>query len=190
MVITNDELNQLPIAEFPGTIEVIDTIERSIWACDVLRKASLIGFDTETRPSFRKGVQNELSLIQLSLYETCFLFRISKLGEIPQALINIFDSKTIKLIGLSLKDDFDKIRKMTSLNPNNFVDLQNVVKGHNIEEQSLRKIYALLFQQRISKGQRLSNWDAEVLAPAQQMYAAMDAWACLRIYTKLMDNKL
>lgn len=186
MVITNDELNLLPKEVFSGVIETIDTIDQAKEACSILLKSELVGFDTETKPSFKKGIQHELSLVQLSLDNVCFLFRINKLGSIPQELIDVFNSRATKLVGLSLKDDFDKIRRIASVKPENFIDIQGIIEQYNIEEKSLRKIYALLFQKRISKGQRLSNWDADRLSPAQQMYAAIDAWACLRIYKKLM----
>ncbi|MDL2215019.1 3'-5' exonuclease domain-containing protein 2, partial [Dysgonomonas sp. OttesenSCG-928-M03] len=149
-----------------------------------LEKFDTIGFDTETRPSFTKGQTRKIALMQLSTEDTCFLFRLN-LIDIPESLIHILVNPKVRKIGLSLKDDFSAIRKRMQLVPENFIELQSYVKKFGIEDNGLQRIYAILFGEKISKGQRLSNWEADILTEAQQKYAALDAWACLQIYNKL-----
>ena len=100
----------------------------------------------------------------------------------------LVNDKILK-IGLSLRDDFGAMRKRTDIKPANFLDLQNYVGQFGIEDASLQKIYAILFDKKISKGQRLSNWEADVLTEQQKKYAALDAWACLKIYNQLNQDK-
>lgn len=185
--ISKEEISKLPVAIFPGRTIVVQSESEARKAVEYLNSFDLLGFDTETRPSFQKGRSHKISLIQISTDDTCFLFRLNLLG-IPQFLRDLLTNQNIKIIGLSLKDDFSAIRKRTSLDAVNYVELQSYVKKFGIEDNSLQKIYAILFAEKISKSQRLSNWEADILSPAQQHYASLDAWACLRIYKKL--NKL
>lgn len=182
--ISKDQISLLPTAVFPGRIIVVQTEKDVEKATSYLKGQSLIGFDTETRPTFTKGVQRIIALMQLSTEDTCFLFRLNYI-DIPESLVQILENTEIKKIGLSLKDDFSAIRKRMPLELRNFIELQSFVKQFGIEDNSLQRIYAILFGEKISKGQRLSNWEADVLSEAQQKYAALDAWACLRIYKKL-----
>ena len=185
MVTNKDEINDLSIETFKGNIIIIDSEKLVKDACDYLSSCKVVGFDTESKPAFQKGVENTLSLIQLASEEKCFLFRINVMDTIPKPLNDFLTSKKTKKVGLSLKDDFARIKKFTTKNPENTIDIQNVIEKYNIEDKSLKKIYATLFKKRITKKQQLSNWDAEELSKAQQMYAAIDAWACLKIYEKL-----
>lgn len=187
--ITKEEISELPVAIFPGRIIVVQTENEAKKAVEYLLKYNLLGFDTETRPSFKKGKSNKISLMQIATDDSCFLFRLNFIGY-PLFINELLTNETIKIIGLSLKDDFAAIRKRTKLDKvnYNYIELQSYVKKFGIEDNSLQKIYAILFGEKISKSQRLSNWDTDVLTPAQQKYAALDAWACLKIYNKL--NKL
>jgi len=127
-------------------------------------------------------------LIQLATHERCYLFRLNKLGGVPKPLANfLVDSKTVK-IGLALTDDFRNIRKSIDFQPVNFIDLQKFVPAYGIEVASLQKMYAIMFGKKISKRTRLTNWEAYELTDAQQQYAAIDAWACLRIYERLISG--
>lgn len=182
--ITKAELSTFKQETFPGRIIVIQDDAEAEKACAYLNKFGAIGFDTETRPAFRKGVSHQIALMQLSTDDTCFLFRLNLIG-LPDCLANILINPAIKKIGLSLKDDFSAIHKRKAIVPTNFVELQSFVKDYGIEDNGLQRIYGILFGKRISKGQRLSNWELEVLSDAQKMYAALDAWACLRIFNEL-----
>lgn len=184
--ITKEAISQLPVEEFTGRIIVIDTESDTEKAISYLSGFKAVGFDTETRPSFKKGQRFKISLMQISTDEACFLFRLNRIN-IPEVLENFLADENILKIGLSLRDDFGAIRKRTETKPVNFIDLQNFVKDFGIEDASLQKIYAIVFQKKISKGQRLSNWEADVLTEAQKKYAALDAWACLKLYNHLKE---
>lgn len=182
--ITKEEIAKLAVEEFKGRIITVLTKEDTDKAVDYLLRYPIVGFDTETRPSFKKGQRYKISLMQISTEDTCFLFRLNHIG-IPESLEKFLHSEGTMKIGLSLRDDFGAIRKRTDIEPANFLDLQNFVGKFGIEDASLQKIYAILFNKKISKGQRLTNWEADILTESQKKYAALDAWACLKIYNLL-----
>ena len=186
--ITKEEISTLPVEEFAGRIIVIQTKAEADKAVEYLMKYDLVGFDTETRPSFKKGQYYKVSLIQISTDDTCFLFRLNYIG-FPESLKQFVSSPEVTKIGLSLRDDFGALRKRSSVEPGNFIDLQSIVGSYGIDAASLQKIYAILFKKKISKGQRLSNWEADVLTEPQKKYAAVDAWACLTIYKHLNNHE-
>lgn len=186
--ITKEELAKLTQEVFTGRIIIVQNESEAIKAVSYLEKATAVGFDTETRPAFRKGVTHKIALMQLSTEDTCFLFRLNNIG-LPDCLANVLENPAIKKVGLSLKDDFSAIHKRKALALTNFIELQSFVKDYGIEDNGLQRIYGILFGKRISKGQRLSNWEADVLSDAQKMYAAIDAWACLRIYNELKNRE-
>lgn len=186
--ISKEALGELPTEVFDGRIIVVQTIDEAEKAVQYLSSFHIIGFDSETRPTFKKGRQNKIALIQLSTVDTCFLFRTNLIG-IPDCLSSILSSADITKIGLSVHDDFSAINSLRKIKPQNFVELQQMVKSYGIQDASLQRIYGILFEKRISKRQRLSNWEADILSDAQKHYAALDAWACLRIYSKLIENK-
>ena len=182
--IDKSAISAMPTVVFEGRIITIDTATDVDKAVKALSQESVVGIDTETRPSFRKGVQHNVSLIQLSTPDTCFLIRLNRTG-IPDSLIAFLEDKQIAKIGLSLHDDYQALNKRRKFKAGGFVDLQKEVGNFGIEEMSLQKIFAIIFKQRISKSQQLSNWENDVLTDKQKLYAATDAWACLEIYNKL-----
>ncbi len=182
--ITKEQLTSLPTVSFPGQITVIDTVEDAATALRQLRMHAVVGFDTETKPSFRKGRTNMVSLIQISTDSHCYLFRLNHIG-LCECIREFIEDPTVIKIGLSLKDDFHVMHKLAEFTPAGFVDLQTFVKQYEIADCSLQKIYGIIFNQRISKSQRLSNWEADNLTQSQQIYASIDAWACLKIYNHL-----
>lgn len=186
MSITKEEIALLEIEEFPGSIYVIQNEKEIEKAINHLSRHTLIGFDTETRPAYKKGTAHAAALIQLAIDESCYLFRINKTG-FTQPLIDFLSNPMIKKIGLSIKDDFITMRRRAKFTPSGFEELQEIVPKYGITDTSLQKVYALLFNKKISKNQRLSNWEADTLTESQKKYAALDAWACLRIYKKLMN---
>lgn len=186
--ITKEQLKQLPQAKFMGAIEVINSKNTAMKAISYLNNQKILGIDSETRPAFVKGRSYKVALLQISSNEICFLFRLNKIGLIPE-LIELLENPTIKKVGLSLRDDFMMLRKRAAFQQKNCIDLQEYVKLFGIKDKSLQKIYAILFKEKISKAQRLSNWEATELSEAQQRYAATDAWTCLRIYNLLEDLK-
>lgn len=152
-----------------------------------LRHECLIGFDTETRPSFTKGIRHNISLLQLATRTTAYLFRLQMIG-LNETLKALLEDPTVVKVGLSTHDDFRSLQRWMPCAPKGFIELQHYVKAFGIEEMSLQKIFAIVFNERISKTQQLSNWEINPLTPAQCKYAAIDAWACLFIYYK-MENK-
>jgi ribonuclease D len=182
--ITKEEIAAFDTEEFSGPISVIDTPDKAEDAVNCLLGFRNLGFDTETRPTFRKGNLNSVALIQLATDSQCYLFRLNCIG-FSSPLIRLLSNVNIRKIGLSLKDDFTTMSRRMKFTPQGFIDLQAIISEHDIADTSLQKIYAILFQKRISKSRQLSNWEAEKLSDAQQKYAALDAWACLKIYEKL-----
>lgn len=182
--IDKNEISAMPTVAFEGRIITIDTPQAVDQAIIALSKESHVGIDTETRPSFRKGVQHDVSLIQLSTADTCFLIRLNRTG-MPASLVAFLENKDIAKIGLSLHDDYQALCKRRKFKAGGFIDLQKEVGNYGIEEMSLQKIFAIIFAQRISKSQQLTNWENDVLTDKQKLYAATDAWACLKIYNEL-----
>lgn len=179
--ISKEELGAMQVTSYPGAISVIETPSQAHMALRALAKEKMVGFDTETKPSFRKGCRHNVALMQISTADRCFLFRLNKLG-ICAELKAFLENPDIMKIGLSVHDDFGAIRRTEDFEPGGFVDLQELVRKYDIADISLQKIYAIVFGERISKGQRLTNWEADTLTEAQQAYAALDAWACLKLY--------
>ncbi len=182
--ISKEAVSEMPQVTFPGTIHVIDKMSMVKAAVSFLRKCDIVGFDTETRPSFKRGRMHKVALIQLSSLSESFLFRVNKIG-IPLVLRNYLEDKNCLKVGLSVHDDVNAMRRYTDINPDGFVDVQDLARQNHISDISLQKIYAILFGERISKGQQLSNWEADTLTEAQQRYASIDAWTCINIYNHL-----
>lgn len=185
--ISKEQLSAMPAVEFPGAITVIENRADAVKALEYLSTCGVVGFDTETKPTFRKGQTNSVALIQMSTLDHSYLFRLNKLGFCEE-LKAFMESETPVKVGLSLHDDFHVLHRIAEFEAHGFVDLQSVVKSFHITDLSLQKIYAILFHARISKSQRLSNWEASQLSVSQMLYASIDAWACLRIYLHLMDG--
>ncbi len=179
--IAKQEVSTLPVAAFGGRIVTIQTEADTDKAVAYLMNYSMVGVDTETRPSFVSGRNHKVALLQVSTDEVCFLFRLNYIG-LPASLQRFLEDKRVMKIGLSLKDDFGALHKRSDFEPGAFLELQQYVGEFGIDDKSLQRVYAILFGQRISKAQRLSNWEADVLNDKQKLYAATDAWACLKIY--------
>ncbi len=189
IAISKEAVAEMPSVSFTGGITVVDTPALAREALSVLNQTRTVGFDTETRPSFHKGRLYNVALMQLSTDDHCYLFRLNRIG-ISEGLRHFLENPEIIKIGLSVHDDFSVMRRLVhDIYPQGFIDLQEYVKYFHINDISLQKIYAIVFGERISKTQRLSNWEAETLTPAQQTYAAIDAWACLRLYRHLRSGE-
>lgn len=183
--ISNEQTALLPAIEFRGEIRIIEH-ERDIDdACRYLSEQPLVGFDTETRPSFRPGVTHRVSLLQLSSPERCYLFRLNKI-PLAKPILRLLENRNLPKIGADVAGDLRSLRQIRHFRDGGFVDLQSIAPQWGIEEKSLRKMSAIVLGRRVSKAQRLSNWEANVLTPQQKMYAATDAWVCISIYEKLL----
>ena len=186
--IDNDTVASLPAARFDGRIVIIDSEEQIEAACRDLSASEIIGFDTETRPSFRAGVSYKVSLLQLSTRECCYLFRLCHI-RLDNRILKILGSRRILKVGASVAGDIRALHALRSFKADGFIDLQNEAERWGIEEKSLRKLSAITLGERVSKAQRLSNWEAETLTPQQQEYAATDAWVCVRILDELLQHE-
>ena len=173
---------------FNGRIEVIYTVTQAERAVDFLLSQPLLGFDTETRPAFSKGQHYKCSLMQVSTPNICFLFRLNSIGMCP-AIVRLLSDRQVTKVGLAWNNDLLGLHQLGDFEAGSFVDLQGLVKEIGIEDQSLVKIYANLFGERISKAERLSNWERDILKDSQKLYAAIDAWACVKIYEEVMRLK-
>lgn len=184
VTISKQQLADLPAAAYYGKALVVDSEEDAVKAAEVLRNADIIGFDTETKPSFKRGATYNVALLQLSTRDICFLIRLNRIG-LPKPIQEILENPSLLKVGVSIHDDFRNLQKVYDLNPEGFIDLQNFVKNFGIVDNSLSRIYAVLFGKRISKGQRLTNWEASELTAHQCGYAALDALSCIEIYERL-----
>jgi ribonuclease D len=178
----------LPRALFEGRMVVVLSESEAQKAVDYLLSQPLLGVDTETRPSFRKGCANKVSLLQVSSHDICFLFRLNLLGLSP-SVKRLLEDVMVPKIGLSWHDDLHMLFQLGDFQPGLFLDLQQLVREIGVEDLSLQKLYANFFGQRISKRERLTNWEADVLKDKQKQYAATDAWACIMLYEELLRLK-
>lgn len=185
--ITNDEINEMPVGHFPGRVLVVDSEETMREAEAVLRDATLVGYDTETRPSFQKGLKYGMALVQIATADTALLFRV-KMIPLSDAIRAILSSPEVIKIGAAIRDDIRGMRRVAEFCPAGFLDLQTLVGRWGIEELSVKKMAAIVLGMKISKAQRLTNWEAVRLTEAQQDYAAMDAWVCREIYLRLRQD--
>ena len=179
---------QLPTVTFPGKTMVVMSESEAEKAVHFLLSQDILGVDTETRPSFKKGETHMVSLLQVSTSDVCFLFRLNHIGITP-AILRLLENKAVPMVGLSLHDDMLSLHKRVAFTPGYFIDLQDLVGELGIEDLSLQKLYANLFHQKISKRQRLTNWDSDVLNDKQKAYAALDAWACINLYKEISRLK-
>jgi ribonuclease D len=187
--IDKEELKKLPLQAFPGTIHVIDSVAGMQKYLPVLKQEKVLGFDTETRPSFRKGRVNKISLVQFATPFHAFLFRLTALN-LPDELIELFEDDSIIKVGAALHDDLIDLRRIRDFKAGGFLDLQKYVEAFGIENKGVAKLAGIILGFRISKNQQLSNWDVDKLSDAQKEYAATDAWVCLKIYLELQNYQL
>lgn len=185
--IDNNETAQLLAIEFKGEICIIDREEQIEEACRYLAAQPVIGFDTETRPSFKAGVSYRVSLLQLASEERCYLFRLNRI-PLAKPLLNLLENAKLPKIGADVAGDLRSLGQLRHFRAAGFIDLQQEVGAWGIEEKSLRKMSAIVLGKRVSKAQRLSNWESSTLTDKQQTYAATDAWVCIEIYRRLQHT--
>lgn len=186
--ISKEEINELPLGQFEGKIYLIDRPDQVEEAVDFLEDQGIIGFDTETKPSFRKGQFNHVSLLQLSTSEQAFLFRLNKIG-FPGSLRNLMEKENLVKVGAAVHDDLKALRKLTdSFYPASFFDLNDELKKVGFHNVGVRNLSGMVLKIRISKTEQVSNWESEVLTEKQQRYAATDAWACLEVFNVLREE--
>lgn len=181
-------IKDLPLVSFPGKIITVNSEREADKAVPFLLSKDILGVDTETRPSFKKGQQHKVSLLQVATEDVCFLFRLNYIGMVT-SVISLLSNTDVPMVGLSWHDDLAALQKRMEFKPGLFIDIQDIIGDIGIEDKSLQKLYANIFKQKISKRQRLTNWDADVLSDKQMSYAATDAWACVRLYKEILKLK-
>lgn len=186
--IDKNTIQTLPLTSFEGDVIIVDVPEKVQEAVEYLSQFTVLGVDTEARPSFKRGVHYPTALVQVSTMERCYLFRLTHIG-MPLELARIFANPDICKVGLAFKDDLNGLRRRRDFKPANCIDLQSIVCKYGIMELGLQKIFAIIFGQKISKAQQLTNWENSHLTPEQAKYASTDAWATLKIYLELQKTK-
>lgn len=179
-------IQTLPVTFFEGEVIVVDKPDMVADAAAYLRQHTVLGVDTEARPSFKRGVHYPTALVQIATLERCYLFRLTHVG-LPVEIAEIFANPNICKVGLAFKDDITGLRRRRDFKPANCVDLQSIVCKYGIMELGLQKIFAIIFGKKISKSQQLTNWENSHLTPEQARYASTDAWATLSIYLALQQ---
>ncbi len=189
--ISDEELKGLPIRKFDGDIHLIDTIDKFEKIIPLLAGDTLLGFDTETKPSFRKGRRNSVSLLQLATDDTAFLMRLNLIG-LPASLSTLLSDDSVIKAGVALRDDIKELAELSPFDPGGFTDLQLIADHFGIKNYSLKKMAAIVLGYTVSKRQQVSDWNARRLTAQQILYAATDAWVCYNIYRKLQcaDNNI
>lgn len=187
--ITPEELEKLPVAEFDGEIFLVEGQNETYqMAIEYLGKQKIIGFDTETKPSFTANTKrNSVALLQLSGRDKAFIFRLHALG-LPMELAAILSSSKVIKVGAAVNDDIKGLQRISKFTPKAFVDLQSIAANWGVLEKSVRKMAAIIIGVRVSKSQQLSNWESSELSNAQLNYAAIDAWICQKMYLKLLST--
>lgn len=186
--IDKNTIQTLPLTSFEGEVIIVDLPEKVQEAVEYLSQFTILGVDTEARPSFKRGVHYPTALVQVATMERCYLFRLTHVG-MPKELAQIFANPNICKVGLAFKDDLNGLRRRRDFKPTNCIDLQSIVCKYGIMELGLQKIFAIIFGQKISKAQQLTNWENSHLTPEQAKYASTDAWATLKIYLELQKTK-
>jgi len=182
--ITKEELAELPLEQFTGDIVLVETLRMADMAAGYLRNFEVLGFDTETKPSFSRGENHKVALLQLASEEGAFLFRIQKVG-LPDSIRQILSDPSILKAGVAIRDDLKALQKIRNFKPGGFIELQDMAVQTGIRDFSLKKLCAIVLGVRISKAQQTSNWEAEELSDQQLVYAATDAFMSLKIFDKM-----
>ncbi len=182
--VDKEYIQSLPEKSFEGTIFLIDSFFKQEKIKPVLLQEKIFGFDTETKPSFKKGNIHQVALIQLATRDKAFLFRLNKI-EMPDFLVQIIQSPEYLKIRTAIKEDLNALNRLQPIDPKGFIDLQDFVKEFGIADNGLRKLAANILSIRISKKNQTSNWERAILTKSQLQYAATDAWVCLEIYKTL-----
>lgn len=186
--LTSDYINSLPIIRFDGKVVMVTEEEQCVEILIALAKESCLGFDTESKPSFTRGTTYPVSLVQLATHDVAYLIQLKKTG-FPGALVRLLENESVQKIGVGVKNDICKLQEFREFTPGGFIDLSKLAAEKGIIQVGLRGLAARYMGGRLTKAAQKTNWAQPILTPRQQIYAASDAWACLRIYPWLLaDN--
>ncbi len=186
--ISKDELNALPLIHWEGRIEVLNTIEEMERTVEHLKGKSVLGFDVETRPTFKKGDYYPPALIQIGDIDCVYLFRICKTKTFAP-LLPIIESADILKTGIAIKDDVKELKAAEPFEPAGFFEVTEITRKLGYENRGLRALAGLLLQGRISKAAQVSNWELKELSDKQIRYAATDAWISRELYCRAITEQ-
>ena len=187
--ISKNKLLELPLLQFPGKIHLVNDRIKMEKAMELIQEEALLGFDTETRPSFKRGENHPVALLQLASETYAFLFQLRDLG-LPDPLKELFEDESVLKIGVAIHDDIKALQQKSEFQPYGFVDLADIARRFGIIMTGLRNLTGIVLKSRISKRYQLSNWNRKILDEHQQLYAATDAWVCREIYLQIMESDL
>ena len=184
--LSKNEINALPLIRYEGDVEILSSKDNLQVAINDLRNYELIGFDTETKPTFVKGPMNPPSIMQLACDDKVYIFQFNN-NEIFKQLSPILSNQNITKCGVSVDRDLIELMYLSPFDPLSFVDLGNVAREKEIPHHGLRGLVALFLKHRISKGSQTSDWSKIDLSDSQISYAATDAWVSLELF-KIFDK--
>lgn len=187
--LSRDYVNSLPIIRFEGEVKVINDVSSASKIIKKLSREKMLGFDTESKPSFKPGVSHPISLIQISTLKTSYLFQVNGNGLIP-LLEPLLTSPKIKKVGVGLAHDINKLKGFNDVTLDGLIDLSLLAKEKGIIQTGARGLTARYLQKRLVKTAQTTNWARSELSEKQKNYAATDAWVCLKIYPLLKKDKI
>ena len=182
--ISKEEVNRLPLIRYHGKVEVVATCKDAATALKSIRQENLLGFDPETRPTFRKGENHHPALVQLATSDVVYLFQVQRLASLS-TLMEVLSNGTVTKAGVAIENDIRKLNQLCPFNPSGFIELSTLSKQIGIKNTGLRSLAAIILDFRVSKGAQITNWSREVLTDSQIRYAATDAWICRLLYLHL-----
>ncbi|WPP48325.1 3'-5' exonuclease [Catalinimonas niigatensis] len=190
--ITKEEINELTLRKYEGKVVVVTTHEQLAAALHHIREYNVLGFDTETKPAFKKGVHHTVALLQIAIPDMVYLIRLKSTGFTSE-LSHLFGDEQIEKVGISIRDDLKHLNHLCAQHHISFVsenitELNDIAQKLGIEHAGVKKLTAIFLQFRVSKSQQTSNWENPQLTEKQIRYAATDAWVCLEIYNHLRSQ--
>ncbi len=183
--ISSEIINELDPINFEGNITVISNKSDVPAIYNIIKKAKRIGFDTESRPSFKKGQEFPVSIIQMSLEDNAYIFKLKQLGFCDE-LKDILSDENIEKIGVGVKEDIRRLKKLGDFNPANFIDLAEIAKKKGLIQCGLKALTARYLGKKLVKSSQTTNWAKNSLTCVQLTYAATDAWVCLHLLEPLL----
>jgi ribonuclease D len=180
------EINALPLVSWEGPVELLETEEAMWTAARSLNGERILGFDTETRPAFRKGESYPPALVQLATASTVFLFRISRIKNLSP-LLPVLENPEIVKAGVAIRDDIKELQAVQAFEPRGVEEITDLTRRLGYENRGLRPLAGLLLGGRISKGAQVTNWARSDLSEKQIRYAATDAWISRRLFLKARE---
>lgn len=187
--LSKNEINSLPQIKFNGDVEVLSSNDNVQAAVNHLMNYDLIGFDTETKPTFVKGPLNPPSILQLACIDKVYIFQLDN-ESLYKKLFPILSNENITKCGVSVDRDLIELMYLSPFDPLSFVDLGNIARDNDVPHHGLRGLVAMFLKHRISKGAQISDWSKTVLSQSQITYAATDAWISLKLFEAFEQNDL